>query len=87
MLLILGNKVIIYELIKMHHLFVTVQAVDWDYWMGTDLVRRGREVVIPEVSRTAHLGLAGAHVQGQAKKAFLNRALSNHTDVHLNVTM
>ncbi|XP_050727643.1 protein O-linked-mannose beta-1,2-N-acetylglucosaminyltransferase 1-like isoform X2 [Eriocheir sinensis] len=62
-------------------------AVDWDYWMGTDVVRLGREVVIPEVPRTAHLGVAGVHFQGpDAKKAFLNRAFSHSTDIQLNVT-
>ena len=67
---------------------IFIQAMDWDYWMGTGLVRRGREVVIPEVSRTAHSGITGAHFQGSnAKDIFLRRALSNHTDTVLNVTM
>lgn len=55
--------------------------------MGTDLVRLDREVVIPEVPRTAHLGVAGAHFQGpEAKKAFLSRAFSHSTDIRLNIT-
>lgn len=56
--------------------------------MGTELVRMGREIVIPEVPRTAHSGVAGAHWQGpQAKEAFLSRAFSHQIDIHLNVTM
>ncbi|KAK8407338.1 hypothetical protein O3P69_002103 [Scylla paramamosain] len=63
-------------------------AVDWDYWMDTGIVRMGREVVVPEVSRTAHSGVTGAHFAGsRARETFLRRALSSHSDTYLNITM
>lgn len=81
MLLRLGHRETLY-------FFLITQATDWDHWMGTELVHQGREVVIPEVPRSAHLGVLGAHSQGsQGKRAFLSRAFSHNTDVHLNVTM
>ncbi|KAG7160521.1 O-linked-mannose beta-1-2-N-acetylglucosaminyltransferase 1-like 2 [Homarus americanus] len=53
-------------------------ATDWDYWMGCGLVRRGRELVIPEVSRTSHAGLSGTHFSGfVTQKRFSNKPLSD----------
>ncbi|XP_071529625.1 protein O-linked-mannose beta-1,2-N-acetylglucosaminyltransferase 1-like [Panulirus ornatus] len=62
-------------------------ATDWDYWVGTGLVRRGRELIIPEVSRTAHAGLTGAHFSGLlTKKRFFNKPLSSDALTVLNLT-
>ncbi|XP_045610253.2 protein O-linked-mannose beta-1,2-N-acetylglucosaminyltransferase 1 [Procambarus clarkii] len=62
-------------------------TTDWDYWMGCGLVRRGRELVIPEVSRTTHAGLSGTHFSGQlAKRRFSNKPLSHDPNTLVNLT-
>ena len=40
------------------------EIVDWDWWLHNEPRRKGREVLIPEVSRTFHSGSSGAHVTG-----------------------
>ena len=35
---------------------------DWDLWMRTPSVRKGRECIIPDISRTFHFGKIGLHV-------------------------
>ncbi|XP_037773426.1 protein O-linked-mannose beta-1,2-N-acetylglucosaminyltransferase 1-like [Penaeus monodon] len=37
---------------------------DWDVWLRSTEMRAGRECVVPDVSRTFHNGVAGAHVNG-----------------------
>ncbi|XP_069939562.1 protein O-linked-mannose beta-1,2-N-acetylglucosaminyltransferase 1-like [Cherax quadricarinatus] len=65
---------------------VTV-TTDWDYWMGCGLVRRGRELVIPEVSRTAHAGLSGTHFSGLlTQQLFSNKPLSDDPKTVVNLT-
>ncbi|XP_042877387.1 protein O-linked-mannose beta-1,2-N-acetylglucosaminyltransferase 1-like [Penaeus japonicus] len=38
----------------------------WDFWFWTDLVRQGRDIIVPEVPRTAHAGRYGTHASGHA---------------------
>ncbi|ROT81518.1 Protein O-linked-mannose beta-1,2-N-acetylglucosaminyltransferase 1 [Penaeus vannamei] len=38
----------------------------WDYWFWTDMVRQGRDIIVPEVPRTAHAGRYGTHASGLA---------------------
>ncbi|XP_068221015.1 protein O-linked-mannose beta-1,2-N-acetylglucosaminyltransferase 1-like isoform X2 [Palaemon carinicauda] len=60
---------------------------DWDYWMGSGLIRRGREIIIPEISRTSHAGLQGSHVTGfLTKKMFTNKPLSRDPNALVNTT-
>ncbi|XP_047495354.1 protein O-linked-mannose beta-1,2-N-acetylglucosaminyltransferase 1-like isoform X2 [Penaeus chinensis] len=62
-------------------------AADWDYWMGTGLVRRGRELIIPEISRTVHAGLTGAHVNGfLTKRRFSNKPITTDPNTRVNIT-
>ncbi len=35
---------------------------DWDMWMRMDENRKGRECIIPDVSRTYHFGASGVNV-------------------------
>ncbi|KAK3890626.1 hypothetical protein Pcinc_005422 [Petrolisthes cinctipes] len=44
----------------------TGMGTDWDYWMGTDVVREGRELVVPLIPRTAHGGAEGSHSGGSS---------------------
>ncbi|KAK7084480.1 hypothetical protein SK128_013496 [Halocaridina rubra] len=62
-------------------------ATDWDYWMGSGLVRKGREIIIPEISRTSHDGIDGAHLSGfLMKRRYSNKPLSTDPNVVLNLT-
>jgi beta-1,2-N-acetylglucosaminyltransferase len=35
---------------------------DWDMWMRLEDVRRGRECLVPDVSRTYHFGSSGLNM-------------------------
>ncbi|XP_071526296.1 protein O-linked-mannose beta-1,2-N-acetylglucosaminyltransferase 1-like [Panulirus ornatus] len=61
-------------------------ASDWDYWMGADLVRRGRELVLPEVSRTAHGGTTGSHTSSALARWYISKPLSSLPHTTLNLT-
>lgn len=39
-----------------------LQMWDWDMWMRMAEVRKGRECVVPEVSRTYHFGSSGLNM-------------------------
>ncbi|XP_071535551.1 protein O-linked-mannose beta-1,2-N-acetylglucosaminyltransferase 1-like [Panulirus ornatus] len=57
---------------------------DWDWWVYTEGVRGRLEAVVPEVSRTAHGGAAGAHVTGWEQHLyFSNRLLTRDLGVTL----
>nr|XP_053648232.1 protein O-linked-mannose beta-1,2-N-acetylglucosaminyltransferase 1-like [Cherax quadricarinatus] len=53
------------------------RGVDWDWWLFTEGVRGGLSAVVPEVSRTAHAGSAGAHVTGWEQYLFFSGRLVN----------
>ncbi|XP_037774419.1 LOW QUALITY PROTEIN: protein O-linked-mannose beta-1,2-N-acetylglucosaminyltransferase 1-like [Penaeus monodon] len=53
-------------------------GVDWDWWLYTEGVRRGLQAVVPEVSRTAHAGAAGAHVTGWEQHHYFDPRLINY---------
>nr|XP_045613289.1 protein O-linked-mannose beta-1,2-N-acetylglucosaminyltransferase 1-like [Procambarus clarkii] len=61
-------------------------TADWDFWMGTPLVRGARELVLPEVSRTSHGGMLGAHMDGDVTTWYHNTPLSTRAHVALNLT-
>lgn len=62
------------------------QPHDWDMWIRTDAVRRGRECIIPDVSRTYHFGAVGTNINSYfqrqyfTKHAFALGAFSSHTN-------
>jgi len=39
-----------------------LQQWHWDMWMRSDIIRKSRECVIPDVSRTYHFGSVGLNV-------------------------
>lgn len=50
-----------------HHVYLhDPQSTAWDYWFWTDMVRQGRDIIVPEVPRTAHAGRYGTHTSGLA---------------------
>ncbi|XP_045113473.1 protein O-linked-mannose beta-1,2-N-acetylglucosaminyltransferase 1-like isoform X2 [Portunus trituberculatus] len=46
------------------------QDHDWDIWMRQPDVLGGRECVMPDVSRTFHIGIMGSHAAGLLHTAF-----------------
>ncbi|XP_042870385.1 protein O-linked-mannose beta-1,2-N-acetylglucosaminyltransferase 1-like isoform X2 [Penaeus japonicus] len=45
---------------------------DWDIWARGPFIIAGRECVVPDVSRTFHIGLSGAHNPGLIHAAFFS---------------
>ena len=67
-----------------------VQEGDWDKWMMRDIsLRKGRDVVIPEVSRVFHDGGEGVHVTGFFQHIFYDNIVTtqqiNSTGAKINV--
>lgn len=61
---------------------------DWDMWMRTDDIIKGRECIIPDISRTYHFGSKGMNV-GSFMQAiyFKKHALNKVPDVKLDVSI
>ncbi|KAG7153900.1 O-linked-mannose beta-1-2-N-acetylglucosaminyltransferase 1-like 26 [Homarus americanus] len=59
---------------------------DWDFWMGTEVVRQGRELLLPEISRTAHGGTTGSHTGGSIARWYNSQPLSSLPHTSLNLT-
>ncbi|XP_063600034.1 protein O-linked-mannose beta-1,2-N-acetylglucosaminyltransferase 1-like [Penaeus indicus] len=50
---------------------------DWDFWLTWEDLRKNRDIVFPEVSRTFHAGSAGVHVTGFEQESVFNRMIFN----------
>lgn len=44
--------------------FCFLQLWDWDMWMRMPEQRKGRECIIPDVSRSYHFGIVGLNMNG-----------------------
>ena len=62
---------------------MSVQGVDWDLWLHR-AVMGSRDVLVPEVPRTKHVGGGGAHVTGFEQALYHGRRPIN---VLQNVTL
>lgn len=53
-------------LLATHVVFFAVssQLWDWDMWMRMPEQRKGRECIIPDVSRSYHFGIVGLNMNG-----------------------
>ncbi|CAL4074783.1 unnamed protein product, partial [Meganyctiphanes norvegica] len=56
---------------------------DWDWILMHENNRRGRDVVVPEVSRTFHAGAAGAHVDGFEQYLYFNRMITSQSPIYI----
>ena len=59
----------------------------WDVWMRRDENRKGRECIIPDISRTYHFGAKGVNVNRKSQIRFfkfraLNKESSHKFDVN-----
>lgn len=46
---------------------------DWDMWMRVDGIRKERECIIPDVSRTYHFGLSGTNMNPYFQEAYFSK--------------
>lgn len=61
------------------------QSLDWDLWLR-EVVMGDRDVLVPEVPRTKHVGGGGVHVTGLEQALFHGRRpLNTHPLVTLDV--
>lgn len=60
--------------------------VDWDMWMRAEYNRKGRECIIPDISRTYHFGGKGLNVGGPMQaRYFATHSLNTKPNVKLDV--
>lgn len=50
---------------------------DWDMWIRTDGVRKGRECIIPDISRTFHFGSTGTNINSYFQKQYFSKHAFN----------
>ena len=59
---------------------------DWDMWMRTDHMRKGRECIVPDTSRTYHFGAIGLNVGMYFQKMYFStRVLNDKSGVTFDV--
>lgn len=46
---------------------------DWDMWMRLGEVRRGRECIVPDVSRTYHFGSSGLNMNSYFQDTYFKK--------------
>ncbi|XP_042219974.1 protein O-linked-mannose beta-1,2-N-acetylglucosaminyltransferase 1-like [Homarus americanus] len=57
---------------------------DWDMWLRLPAQQKGRECLVPEVSRTYHFGITGVHLTAHFQAThFAHTALNTHPHVKL----
>ncbi|KAL9957754.1 hypothetical protein ACROYT_G034692 [Oculina patagonica] len=58
---------------------------DWDMWMRMPEQRKGRECIIPDISRTYHFGATGLNVHPAMNEAYFKKhALNTVSNVKIN---
>lgn len=54
---------------------------DWDMWIRVESVRKGRECIIPDISRTYHFGSTGTNINSYFQRQYFSKhAFVSHTD-------
>ena len=62
------------------------QFWDWDIWMRGDGNRKGRECIIPDVSRTYHFGAKGLNMNPAFQESYFTKhALNTQTGIKFEV--
>jgi beta-1,2-N-acetylglucosaminyltransferase len=57
---------------------------DWDMWMRLEEVRRGRECIVPEVSRTYHFGSSGLNMNSYFQDVYFKKhAFNTKRDIEI----
>ena len=63
---------------------VELQMWDWDMWMRLDEIRKGRECVVPDVSRTYHFGSSGLNMNSYFQDVYFKKHSFN-TERHVEL--
>ena len=64
--------------------FFSYQMWDWDMWMRLEEVRRGRECIVPEVSRTYHFGSSGLNMNSYFQDVYFKKhAFNTKRDIEI----
>lgn len=50
---------------------------DWDMWIRMEAIRKGRECIIPDVSRTFHFGSAGTNINSYFQNLYFSKHAFN----------
>lgn len=53
------------------------QPHDWDMWIRTQSVRKNRECIIPDISRTFHFGSTGTNINSYFQKQYFSKHAFN----------
>jgi len=62
------------------------EYVDWDMWTRLPAIRKGRECIIPDISRTYHFGGKGLNVGGYMQALYFEKhAINKQAHVTMNV--
>ena len=57
---------------------------DWDMWMRLNEIRKNRECIVPEVSRTYHFGSSGINMNSYFQDVYFKKhAFNGVADVEL----
>ena len=57
---------------------------DWDMWMRLPDIRKGRECVVPDVSRTYHFGSSGLNMNSYFQDVYFKKhAFNTNPDVEI----
>ena len=77
----IGNCLII---IIFKNLYFVFQMWDWDMWMRLDEIRKGRECIVPDVSRSYHFGSSGLNMNSYFQDVYFKKhAFNTDNDVEL----
>lgn len=60
------------------------EFIDWDIWMRASFNRKGRECIIPDISRTYHFGGKGLNVGGAMQALYFEKHTLN-TEPHVKL--
>ena len=51
----------------------TIQQWDWDMWMRSNMIRKNRECIIPDISRTYHFGSKGLNMNPYFQEVYFQK--------------
>ena len=54
-------------------IFFIWQQWDWDMWMRTNMIRKDRECIIPDISRTYHFGSKGLNMNPYFQEVYFKK--------------
>ena len=64
------------------------QPHDWDMWMRMDFNKKGRECIIPDISRTFHFGAKGLNIGSFMQEIYFDtHALNTVKDVKFDIDL